>query len=1207
MTAKPITLECHRYGVGPQLSRVNMEDSLQAVSVTKDITGKEDIQLSMIGPFEDPQTTFVPGDFAVIRDQIGMTWSWGRVSMVRSQLKREIGGQLTHSPYAVMVQGWYDFLSRSKVHTLSVSARESVGTMFNLLDWTRITEGFYGMYGQPAGAMLQYMIKNILRIRLPESLGGGWFADEIPVVHDKATAQLYAPEFEDIEPVDFGDLMPQLTTGFLNTRSSDVGALIANMFLFENSIVELIPYLSIGGNVQQTTPTPLLQNPTNANSPLQNPPPNPPVMMNAAGGMTKLGTILGVQPVLVYRIKPFRARPLYSAAVSKIHYKPEEVEKGYLDKQLALYDEKTKRALLDARADSRNATTELLFDNRLFADITFTPSSITSLPYDYITSISRQRSDTERVNATTINAVPSASGGTTITDVDYLALPVAIDNQIEEHGLRLRIAKWNLYPETYNASQGGSMTGTPVEVYYRAVAAQVMQFYKNAHLYETGTINMYFAHTLYAVESQTRQMSTYDKAVLDLEPGRWFRTSFQGMDDVTAAPADEYFGYITGVSHNVQRLPTGALTANTQVQFQRGHFAEMWDLLNDVTVPLGEIDRPPSQSQQQAARRACGNAKEASDIDYLGCAAYQGAKPNTDAFNAGAPESAARYDPSNSKFPYAFPSNVAKRTWEQVPTLTGSSSLFPWWLRCWMLEAVSVMPSPQALAVRSQLDAGFKLRSLPNDDAKDAAASVYMLAACGYIIERYWRSRPGYEGARFRIRSIYRKDQGFHGIWAAMDFYIELPPDAPVTTPGALQVWAALSKLAAAGRIPQGGRGVYLNVNPTTGILGTAPDDAGSSSGTGCGLPPGGSSYTHYDIRGAYNITRKGLKTPTTWVGTDWNGDGSDEISIGAEFTAASTVNEEDPGITDRPDQVFANIADPGFTKLDKYLKPDLAERCPALVAVIQQRKTTDPNSTIENTRVAVRDEIRRYYNSYGLDDPWLHEVSSSVPNITQVMNDVFNPAIAPPTPAPTTTPAESESEGDLYLVKDADDDPIEAALVMTFGGINVNGQEARVYMKPYMQPLFAGNHVFIAANDRVDFDDCYDFAVDTDYNPRPPQKRVLYVFSNGAIPALTYIRASAGTYQFDKIYLVDAFLKGSTAAAYIADMKTRPGSYVFFYTSVFNNTGNGMAPETLNAINAIANLERVHVADVPGSDMTKHLAANDAAMAHLRNSGLVK
>jgi hypothetical protein len=733
-----------------------------------------------------------------------------------------------------------------------------------------------------------------------------------------------------------------------------------------------------------------------------------------------------------------------------------------------------------------------------------------------------------------------------------------------------------------------------------------MQFYKNAHLYETGSINMHFTHTLYAVQSQTRQMSTYDKSALDLEPGRWFRTSFQGMDDVTASPADEYFGYITAVSHNIQRLPTGALTANTQLQFQRGHFAEMWDLLNDVTVPLGDIDRPPSQAKQQASRRACGNAKAAGEIDPVACLIYPALKANTDAFNTGAPEAAANYNNSTTlRFPYTFPSDAAKRTWEQVPTLRGSSISFPTWLRCWMLEAVSVMPSPQALAVRSQLDAGFKLRSLPNDGAKDAAASVYVLAACGYIIERYWRSRPGYEEARFRIRSIYRKNQGFHDLWAAMDFYIELPPDAPVTSPGALQVWAALSKLAAAGRIPQGGRGVYLNVNPTTGILGTAPEDAGSSSGTGCGLPPGGSSYTHYDIRGAYNITRKGLKNPTTWVGTDWNGDGSDEISIGAKFTKKSVVNEEDPGITDDADQVFANIADPGFTKLDKYFAPELAPRCPALVTVIQQRKAADPTSAIENTRVAVRDEIRKYYNSYGLEDPWLHEVDSSVPSVTQVMNDVLNTSV--PAPAPTTAPTESEPEGDLYLVKDTNDDPIDAALVMTFGGIKVNGQEARVYMKPYMQPLFAGNHVFIAANDRVDFDDCYDFAVDTDYNPRPPQKRVLYVFSNGAIPALTYIRSSSGAYQFDKVYLVDAFLQGSTAAAYIADMKARPGSYVFFYTSVFNNTGNGMTPETLNAINGIANLQRVRVADVPGSDMTKHLAANDAAMAHLRSSGLVK
>lgn len=1235
MDPKAIKLIRYRYGAG--VPAIELQDRLQAVSVVKDISGKEDIQLSMIGSFEEPQHAFTPGDFIALQDQTGATWSWGRVSVVRSAMKRDIAGSLTHAPYAVMVQGWYDFMARAKVHVMNVASRASVGTLFNRRDWLLIYDELEKMYGQDAGAILQFIFSKVMRIRLPESMGGGWLSDEIPIVYNKETALRYAPEFEDIEPIEFSNLMPQLANGFMNVRSSDVGSIIANMFLFENSLVELVPYMS-------TLVTQPLRSPASGSS--------------GAGEQTRtnLGMLLGAQPVLVYRVKPFRADPLYSAAVSKIHYTAEDVEAGYLDRELALYDETTRRDLLDARAMARARTTQKLFDSqqRMFARVTFNPESIVPLPYSYITSISRQRSDAERVNATTINAVPGAQpDSTTLTDVDYLALPVALDDQIENHGLRLRIAKWHLYPRDNDMTQGPVSPEDPgVDVFYRAVAAQVMQFYQKAHLYETGSMTLHFTHTLHEVETSDPNIRTYDKAVLGLEPGRWFRTMFQGMDDMRAptpepmpagavttprAPADEYYGYITSVTHNIQRMPSGYLTANTQANFQRGHFAELWELLNNVNVPLGDIDRPATsgggggrgRTGTTGDRSACSRkrvipANKVDEKNPQACQNYEETYNNLLRFNGGVP-SARGWAPFGALA--LTPLNGV--SWAMIAAR-------PAWLRCWFLQAVSVATVREYNQIKSKLDARYN-EAGSNQPKNSEVANLWGLAACAYVIERYWQTYPGYEKAKIRIWNIPGAADGkYHTLWAAMDFSLEFPEGFNGEEPGAFQMWAALTRLADAGRIPEGGRGLYLNVHPDKGITGTEPSQAGDASGAGCNFPYGGSSYTHYDMRAAFGISLTGRPVrSTTWIATDWNGDGSDEITLGSPFPDP-TEKVQSGGIADEEKYVFANIADPGFTTLDDYLSEPKASKAPGISALMLKRKNLPGGDLIENRREPVREETKKYFKSFGRNDSWLRPVTSAVPNMYQVLDLEALVAAQPTTAAPAPVDIQPDNINyavtydhfDLYISKDSDGDNTQAPYVMMFGGIDVNGNEARVYMKEYARPLFGLNHVLLARNDDVDFEFCFDHSLNgLIFAPnQPPEKRILYIFSNGVKPAYHYVKAvnqfrnNELTYGFDKIYMVDAWLGDNTqlsrdiTKAFIQDMKARPDKYVFFYTTEWAE--NGMNAQTRLAIigdgtsanRGIVALDKRPVTNTSGTtSMQRHLSANTAAVAHLRSSGLMK
>lgn len=1255
----PKGIKLLRYRYGKDIPVVDMQDRLQAASVTKDISGKEDIQLAMLGSFEEPQTAFTPGDFVALKDQTDTTWSWGRVSVVRSTMKREASGILTHAPYAVMVQGWYDFLSRSKVHVMQVSNRPSVGTLFLRNDWLQLAADLANMKGNPAGLILQFMLRKLLRIKLPPSLGGGWVADEIPVVYDRDTARRYAPEFEDIEPVDFGDLMPQLATAMLGQRSSDVGSLIANMFLFETSIVELIPYLSMRpGNVLVPTTDPNSQPQDGAQQPA-------PSDTRVVGQRTKLGEILNAQPVLVYRIKPFRTEPLYRAAVSKIKYRAEDAEAGYLDRELSLYDEPTRRSLINARAQARAETNNLLFDQGLFRQVTFEPSAITPLPYSHIMSMSRQRSDADRVNATTINAVPAAQPtGTSITDLDYVGLPVSIDDQIENHGLRLRIARWSMYPPD-------NMTSPDITLYYRSVAAQVMQFYEKSHLYETGSMQLHFAHALHFVESDTRQQSTYDRSVLDLEPGRWFRTSFQGMDDVRATPpeppsppsaaqveygpppgtaSDEYYGYITSVAHNIQRLPSGMLSANTQVNFMRGHFADMWDVVNGVNVPMDEVDRPPN-GQGQGGQRAGGGrgcslrpAEIAGVLNPTVCSTFAFFRSAANSFSQG--ESLTDWGPNtppimrnplltykdgNLDAPAISPDLYNNITQHYVPDTARSTAnlSFPSWLYCWFLESISVMPQNEYLELKEFV----RKPQTPNTSLQTQQANLQAIIACAYVIESYWRSRPAYQDVRLRIRSIPRaREGGYHKFHAAMDFYLEYPANFSGEQAGALQVWASLFRLAEARRIPYGGRGLYLNVNPTTGIKGTTPAEAGSPSKANCQYPPGGSSWTHYDIRAMWGITTRqkldangrptGALLPsffTQWAGTDWNGDGKDEIEISNRFRPPND-RTQNGGVIDTATYVWANVADPQFTYLEEYVSGTKAQAAPGVAAIMQARKDRPDRVQEEEARVPVRDALRNYFNSYGLNDKWLHAVTNRVPNMFQVFElERYVGRLEPI--QETARPTKSTNAGDLYLAKFENGTIQTAPLVVIFGGTDVAGEPANVYMKRYAFALFRGNHVVIAKNDKVSYDDVAILAAEaTPHTAGKP--RTLYVFSNGVVPVITWVRRYAGALpipDYSAIYMVDAYLGSNTTRArditrdFITDMTLRAPHYKFIYTDA--TTENGMTAETRNRIigggntpNGIVGLAKEAVPKGNAATQLEwHMKANEVAMSSLIQSPLTE
>jgi hypothetical protein len=714
----------------------------------------------------------------------------------------------------------------------------------------------------------------------------------------------------------------------------------------------------------------------------------------------------------------------------------------------------------------------------------------------------------------------------------------------------------------------------------------------------------------------------------------------QQYGPVSANYSNEYFGYINSVTHNVQRLPSGILSGSTQLSFSRGHFADMWDVLHGVNVPLTEIDKPLNGAggaggQTAGGGRACAlrPGEVAGVLNKVVCDTYALFKTSLDTFGAGefrvdwgkevpaimATGGIAPYTTSNIQAPaLANPADYNAITQKYITDKMQGDSR---WLYCWFLEAISVMPLGEYQDLSNVL---------LNSTNATQRANLWALAACAYVIETYWRQKSEYDGVRLRIRSIPRaKDQGYHTLYAAMDFYLEYPVNFAGEQAGALQVWASLFKLAQAGRIPYGGRGLYLNVNPTAGIKGTAFSEAGSPSKMNCQYPPGGSSWTHYDIRAMWGITTRtnagGGSRPsffTSWVGTDWNGDGADEITLSNSFMPPK-LRTQNGGVSDTADYTWANVADPDFKLLENYISGNdpRATDAPGVSAIMRARKAQPNYNVTENERAPVRNALRAYFDSNGTSDKWLHDVTSKVPNMFQVfeMNNIAGGLRPPPILIP---PTKKNLKGALWLATDANGVVVNAPSIFIFGGTRVYGNSAGTYMYTYASMLIGLNHVVIAEDDSVTYGDLDPYMQEAFLNSQG-QPSTLYLFSNGTKPTAQAIRAwgnvSPNPY-YDAIYMVDAYLGSNSARAkaitesFILAMRFAPDLYRFFYTPVYDAVGNGMTQDTRNSIfggGSSQGIPTMFKEEVPKllttTPLEYHMSANEHAMRHLMATHLVR
>jgi len=529
------SFQLHRYRHGAPAT-TDWGGRVPTITFVRDVEGRDDMQFAVIATAAESAALFAPGDHAVLRDVTGYPVSWGIVLNRTRTLQRAATGELTLQSHNASSAGWWDFLKRAQIHVLhgdtSGTKGSRIGNVWPFQDWIEFTEAITNMYGTPPGEILSLMFKEVARIKVPESLGGGYFGDEIPVVYDRASALKYAPLFEDIEPADFGDLTPDKFINMFTTRKATAGSLLTSMFVPESKIMELFPAFAEGG----TEP------------------------------YSKLASALGKRPVLVYRVRPWRAEPLYHSVVAKPGYIGEDFETTVLD-AVGFFAAAAK----EARQDARDKTTQLLVSDKFFNKVTLDTGSVRNVvPIDrnLITSFRGTQDDAQRTNAATVGLIPM--GGDEIDTLAGSDLPILVNDQIEKHGLRMYRVNWPYIGPSGNVDPS----------YFRAAAAQVMQFSMQDHVLEKGVMTLKSTVAVQMTEDAVKKQTTF-APVLPLEPGQWFRASLGDQA--------EYLGYVEAIQHAITTQINGQKTATTTIQFSRGHSVPLGgsDLALNPIIPIG--------------------------------------------------------------------------------------------------------------------------------------------------------------------------------------------------------------------------------------------------------------------------------------------------------------------------------------------------------------------------------------------------------------------------------------------------------------------------------------------------------------------------------------------------------------------------------------------------------------------------------------------
>lgn len=741
-------------------------------------------------------------------------------------------GNLATTEVTLSCSSWWNLLQQVNLYS-PLGWTEDIGTLLSMQSWSKVAGSIAQDYTTGSlAAAFKKLFTALAVIKLPETVAGGkTLAELIPLVHDVNSRDTYAPS-RTVESVDIGGGLPNRIGTMLGAYQSSIGEIFNGTFVPEPLLIELFPSFERYANTATSTPT------------------------SQASGQTDdtLATFLGGWETLLYRIKPFRNRALRESAVawsSYTHVNIEKVVQDGLKPRLDALDPATQLARgtglaagLEGAAQTAqqlNAENQALVNDldtnmilsNVFKEDTWGYTTAKFIEKRMVRRIDFNRSDTPRLNAASIVLSPDPSSG--IEALKPFGLPITYDEEIRRHGLRVLKPSWTFVVADPEAVGGVSQSdasrmslprnGPNFVSYMRTICAQFMQFYKNNHLFATGTLSLNF---LDAIEKKTDTRGTFFDKVLDLKAGETFVVALNDTDDL-------FYSYAETITHTFAIVDGGVEMASTSVNYTRGHFGVSDDaLIKEVQVPM---------RQTVAAAPTVGSFRRQSGpvaAPPVGCAAGI---------------------PYGSAWPTSLPDVLSKE---------------PAWLRPWAKSRGLRIPrgvlggdTEQYLVVTAAC--AFIIEKYWQ--VKFPAAHIYITSA---YIGRDRDASDNHKGGHAIDFSISLGEP--HGFgsekvavlqsWAAL----RKLADAKRIPPGGRGLYLNVSPTGVKGVLPTGTDPGEASLTKRGGVVNTAS-------------PRGGSAGTHYDHRGAFGYTARTAAgtalAPQKYVWCDSIGEGKDNYATG--------------------------------------------------------------------------------------------------------------------------------------------------------------------------------------------------------------------------------------------------------------------------------------------------------------------------------------
>lgn len=573
------TLELHRHGrTGRPLE---LSDRIVSKKFVKSLfepwAGVQAVLTAT--PFEASHL-IMGGDWYVLRNALGLPFTWGRVRSNRTGFTTKQDGADTSKGLNFTGQSWFAFL-HSKVNLFSVTGlTKTIGTLYAMEDWPKIVADCLinpVSQGQ-AGYALEKFFALTCNIRLPETLGGELLSEAIRVVHDTASAEAFAPNRlgqDGWDTLSGGVGAPAQFSSMFNAYRGTYGEVMRSSFVPDPAMVELFPSDERGGYAEPSA----------------------------------LARILGVRPSLLYRWKPFRAKKLSDVAVGRISAPPIELElalelasediHAWSHSQLKWWDpqkhnnEAAERATEQVKSVRRAAGEVSIVTAGLHNKITWEPSRGIRLPVTIVRDFDVEWSDDERLNAATMSIDITGESGPNA--LEQYGLPIRFDEEIERHGLRMAQPPWNMRIPGRTEGQ----TGVTVQAYLRSHCASYMQFHGANHLLGSGTLMIDFTEAL-----ASQQLSGGDPSILDViydvQVGEPFAIKMDGR-------YPDFVGYVEEIAHSYTRdASSGTETADTTIKFSRGRFEPHEEALTSFFIP---INQPAGVQPARSAAPSTGESR----------------------------------------------------------------------------------------------------------------------------------------------------------------------------------------------------------------------------------------------------------------------------------------------------------------------------------------------------------------------------------------------------------------------------------------------------------------------------------------------------------------------------------------------------------------------------------------------------------------------